>query len=99
MSELGVLFRGSMATKDCAPINRSIGAGGWTRSGCSVATSNLTHTSCECDRPGVFAVVGEEKVNISNTEKAREMGWGGVGGGGGGGGGGGHEEGRGGAID
>lgn len=36
--------------------------GGWTRSGCSVAKTNLTHTSCACNKKGLFAVVGKEKV-------------------------------------
>ncbi|XP_078371203.1 uncharacterized protein LOC144654853 isoform X2 [Oculina patagonica] len=37
-------------------------SGAWTKRGCSVLTTNITHTSCACDHPGLFAVVGKEKI-------------------------------------
>ncbi|XP_048589198.1 uncharacterized protein LOC5522001 isoform X2 [Nematostella vectensis] len=42
--------------------------GGWTRRGCSVSSTNLTHTECECDHVGMFAVVSSEKTIYSKLE-------------------------------
>ncbi|CAH3188249.1 unnamed protein product, partial [Porites evermanni] len=37
--------------------------GSWTRRGCSVLKTNITHTSCACDHQGIFAVLGQEKID------------------------------------
>ncbi|KAJ7371750.1 hypothetical protein OS493_023088 [Desmophyllum pertusum] len=42
--------------------------GGWSRGGCTVLKTNITHTSCACDQQGLFAVVGKEK---SESHKLR----------------------------
>lgn len=42
--------------------------GGWTRRGCSVVSTNLTHTSCTCDHQGLFAVLGQEKMESSKLK-------------------------------
>ncbi|KAK3697105.1 hypothetical protein QZH41_016914 [Actinostola sp. cb2023] len=34
----------------------------WTKNGCSVLSTNMTHTTCQCDHTGIFAVVVTDKV-------------------------------------
>ena len=36
--------------------------GSWSRTGCSLVSTNLTHSSCACDHEGLFALLGQEKV-------------------------------------
>ncbi|XP_068702491.1 adhesion G protein-coupled receptor B3-like isoform X2 [Montipora foliosa] len=42
--------------------------GAWTRRGCMLTSTNLTHTSCACDREGLFAVLGQEKIESSKLK-------------------------------
>lgn len=52
--------------KQCVSWNKEANelrsTGGWTRRGCTVMKTNITHTSCACDKEGLFAVVGKEKA-------------------------------------
>lgn len=51
--------------KTCVTWDHSITSprlGAWTRRGCYVAFSNLTHTLCKCLHTGIFAVLAETKI-------------------------------------
>lgn len=37
--------------------------GSWSRTGCSLVSTNLTHSSCACDHEGLFALLGQEKTH------------------------------------
>jgi len=37
--------------------------GSWSRMGCSLVSTNLTHSSCACDHEGLFALLGQEKTH------------------------------------
>lgn len=51
-----------------AKIGETNYQGAWTRRGCMLTSTNLTHTSCACDREGLFAVLGQEKIESSKLK-------------------------------